>query len=283
ARCETQIQLGHSQTSCTATPTEEGDAAPELEPSDGTATEPRLSSPKDGLEQGSSSGAPEGLDVPEEEDTVLLAVGLEIQGFQEQGDMSVSFRRLPSKICFAGVVRDPSPRRRCVSPTVSQAQFPHKCICTKSPQFGCVECVSEHYSCSKCLYVCSKRFNKDSFFYRKKSKSNGCRRQPNEVAPLSHVGRGQHRSANSAAGQSPSCTSPYVGRMRTPTLGGEDRCYGLPFTVSPETTPLSWCGKYGSNGPSSKGSERGNKYTVGKRSYPCALGGNQDCCSEVCQ
>ncbi|MEQ2193183.1 hypothetical protein XENOCAPTIV_025572, partial [Xenoophorus captivus] len=108
ARCETQIQLGHSQTSCTATPTEEDDAVRELEPSDGTATEPRRSSPKDSLEQGSSSGAPEGFDVPEEEDTVLLAVGLGIQEFREQGDVFASFQRVPSKRCFAGVVRDPS-------------------------------------------------------------------------------------------------------------------------------------------------------------------------------
>ncbi|MEQ2200722.1 hypothetical protein XENOCAPTIV_002141, partial [Xenoophorus captivus] len=190
--CGTQIQLRHSQTSCTATPTEEDYAARELEPSDGTANVPRPNFPKDDLEQGSSSGAPEGLDVPEEEDTVLLAVGLEIQGFQEQGDMFASFRRL------------------------------HKCICTQSLQFGCVECVSEHYSCSKCLYVCSKCFDKDSLFCGKKSKPNGCRPQPNEAAPLPHVGRGQHRSANSAAGQSPSCTSPYSYSYPGTTESGDE-------------------------------------------------------------
>ncbi|MEQ2196747.1 hypothetical protein XENOCAPTIV_011421 [Xenoophorus captivus] len=76
--------------------------------------------------------------------------------------------------------------------------------------------------------------------------------------------------------------------MRTPTLGGEDRCYGLPFTVLPETTPLCWYGKHSGNGPSSRGSERGNKYAIGKRSYPCGsrVGHEQRleqplfCCSE---
>ncbi|MEQ2201035.1 hypothetical protein XENOCAPTIV_006625, partial [Xenoophorus captivus] len=87
--------------------------------------------------QGSSSGAPEGLDVPEEEDTVLLDVGLEIQEFQEQGHMFTSFRQVPSERCFAGVVRDPSPKRCCVSPTQSpKHNFPANVFALKAPSLG---------------------------------------------------------------------------------------------------------------------------------------------------
>ncbi|MEQ2159533.1 hypothetical protein GOODEAATRI_024028 [Goodea atripinnis] len=51
--------------------------------------------------------------------------------------MFASCRRLPPKRCFAGVVRDPSPKRRCVSPTQSpKHNFPTNAFALKAPSLG---------------------------------------------------------------------------------------------------------------------------------------------------
>ena len=105
--------------------------------------------------------------------------------------------------------------------------------------------------CHKCAFI---EFNKDFVLFSKHCKSN----KPEQT-------RGQQPLPHSTAGQSASCSPFLVVCMHSLTLGRENRCHGLPFTVRGLAASLSLCNKHSCRSRSSSSSEGSNKQLMNKR------------------